>query len=149
MEKTKRGLSRRQMLGATAGAGLFGALALSACSQDNQGTTDTNSAQQQEQTSVELKVYEPTGSVAITHLHAARLDSLENKTIGFVSDDAWEDDRTFALIKDLFAEQYPSVTIITQDNFTHGIEAITKENNGIAEQMQALGVDAAIVGNAG
>ena len=100
-------------------------------------------------TTYEMKVYDPTGSIAITQLHTARLDTLEGKTIGFVSDDAWEDDRTFALIKELFAEQYPSVTIITQDNFTHGIEAITKTGNGIAPKMKELGVDAAIVGNAG
>ena len=98
---------------------------------------------------VELTVYEPTGSIAITQLHAPRLDTLDGKTIAFVSDDAWEDARTFAEIKRLIERDYPTVTIITQDNFIHGIEQITKANNGIPEKMKELGVDAAIIGNAG
>ena len=137
-----RGMSRRRALQVTGVAAA--AMALAGCGKQEETTPEPA-----QPTSYEMKVYDPSGSIAITQLHTARLDTLEGKTIGFVSDDAWEDDRTFALIKELFAEQYPSVTIITQDNFTHGIEAITKANNGIAEKMKELGVDAAIVGNAG
>ena len=135
-------VSRRRALQVTGAAAAVAMLA--GCKKEEEPTPEPAKP-----TTYEMKVYDPTGSIAITQLHTARLDTLEGKTIGFVSDDAWEDDRTFALIKELFAEQYPSVTIITQDHFTHGIEAITKANNGVAEQMKALGVDAAIVGNAG
>lgn len=139
-------LSRRSMLllagalGASAGAGAV----LGGCSSE-QPAQDS----QEPSSSVEFNVYDPTGSIQVTQLFSPRLDSLEGKTIAFVSDDAWEDDRTFALIKQLFEERYPSVTIITQDNFISGIAAITAANNGIADKMLEMGVDAAIVGNAG
>ena len=143
MENTN-GMSRRRALqiGAAFGAGILGAASLGGCKKEEPAPAPAPEK-------YEMKVYDPTGSIEITQLHTARLDTLDGKTIGFVSDDAWEDDRTFAEIKRLIERDYPTVTVLTQDNFTHGIEAITKANNGVAEQMKALGVDAAIVGNAG
>ena len=143
MEKKSKGMSRRRALQVTGAAAA--AAMLAGCAKDEPKTDPEPAAP----TTYEMKVYDPTGSIAITQLHAPRLDTLDGKTIGFVSDDAWEDTRTFAEIKRLIEANYPTVTIITQDNFTHGIEAITKANNGIAEKMKELGVDAAIVGNAG
>ena len=144
MENTK-GMSRRRALqvGAALGATALGATALAGCKKEEEPTPAPTPS------TYEMKIFDPTGSIEIKQLHAPRLDTLEGKTIGFVSDDAWEDDRTFAELKRLIERDYPSITIYTQDNFTHGIEAITKENNGIAEKMKELGVDAAIVGNAG
>ena len=140
MEMT--GMSRRRALQVTGAAAA--AAMLAGCAK-----TEPTPEPAPAPTSYELTVYEPTGSIAITQLHAPRLDTLDNKTIAFVSDDAWEDTRTFAEIKRLIEANYPTVTIVTQDNFIHGIEQITKANNGIPEVMKELGVDAAIVGNAG
>ena len=149
------GVTRLRML-QMAGALGIGALGtgamLAGCSSDpakESASDDEAAAGAANAGPVEISVYDPTGSIEITQTFAPRLDALEGKTIAFVSDDAWEDDRTFALIGELFAEKYPSVTVLTQDNFIHGIEAITKANNGLPEAMQEKGVDAVIVGNAG
>ena len=99
-------------------------------------------------TSVSLKVYDPSGSIEVTQTYAPRLDTLEGKTIGFVADLAWEDDRTFAIIQKYLEDTY-HCTVYGYDNWPAGIDAITKVNNGIAALMQEKGIDAAIIGNAG
>ena len=140
-------LSRRRMLQMT-GAGMLGAGALLAgagCAKE----TPAPAPEPVKPQSITRKIYDPSGSVAITQLFTPRLDTLDGKTIAFVADDAWEDDRTFPIIKDFLETKYQGVKVITQDNFAHGIAEITKANNGIAEQMKEMGVDAAIVGNAG
>lgn len=144
-------LSRRkmlEMLGAFGAAGVMSAGAFAACSTSTT-TTDTQTATQPEKTSVELKVYDPTGSIEIRYTFAARIDGFDNKTIGFVSDDSWEIDRMYPIIQEYLRNTYQNVTIVDETNFIHGIDAITKANNGIPEKMLELGVDAAIVGNAG
>lgn len=98
---------------------------------------------------VELEVFDPTGSVEIKYTFAPRLDTFDNKTIGFVSDDSWEIERMLPIIKKYLTDNYQNVTIVDETNFIHGIDAITKANNGIAGKMVEFGVDAVIVGNAG
>lgn len=148
MASAHKGLTRRNLLAAV---GMVGAGAmLAGCSNG----TDANKSvetdvETQKSTPVELTVFDPSGSTEISQLHAPRLDTLDGKTIAFVSDDAWEDHRMFPLLKELFAEQYPNTTIIPQDNFIHGIDALTVENNGLPEAMQEKNVDGVIVGNAG
>lgn len=140
------GMSRRRALQLT-GAGVVGAGAfLAGCKKEEPAPAPAPAPAPEK---VELTLFDPTGAIEITQLHQPRLDTLDGKTIGFVSDKAWEDERTFALIKELLVAKYPTVTILDQSNFLSGIEEITKDNNGIAEVMQEMGVDAAIIGNAG
>lgn len=98
---------------------------------------------------VSLTVYNPTGSFRVTQTFVPRLDTLDGKTIAFVSNDSWEADRTFPLIQQLLQERYPTATIITSDNFSHGTDRITVANSGLGEQLLEAGAQAAIVGNAG
>lgn len=143
MERARmEGISRRQMLGATA-AGLFGAVAFAGCKKEEPEPTPAPA-----DTTVSLEVYDPTGSMAISQLFTPRLDTLEGKTIGFVSDDLWEDARTFPVIKEYLEKTY-HCTVIDQYNFPQGVEALTAANNGIPEMLKEHGCDAAIVGNAG
>lgn len=125
--------------------GVGAVAAASGCSSDNSATDDSQT--QPEATTV--RVYDPTGGIEITQSFADRLDTLEGKTIAFISNDGWEAERTFAYLNDLILAEYPSVTIINWDQFIHGTDNITKEKNGIADKLQEMGVDAAIVGNAG
>lgn len=146
MTHEERNFSRRhmfQMVGiAGAGALLTGcASSVTGAAHENQAATESAGAS--------LTVYDPTGSTEIVNLHAPRLDTLDGKTIAFISDDAWEDDRTFSEIGRLLAEKFPNTKVITQENFIHGIDALTLENNGVPEQLKEANVDAAIVGNAG
>ena len=136
-------LSRRQMLKV---AGVSGAIAtgaaLAGCKKEEPAPAPAPEM-------IELTVYNPSGSTEITQLFSPRLDTIEGKTIAFVSNDSWEYDRTFAKLAELFAAKYPSVTIINWDQFKHGVDYITQAKNGIVDKMKELGVDAAIVGNAG
>lgn len=146
-------VTRRHMLQLT-GAGVLGAAALASVGCDSaskevaeEKKTDTAAtAAPVKQT---YTVYDPTGSVEITQTYAPRLDTVDGKTIAFASDGMWADDRTFELITQLFAEKHPTTTIIREDNFPIGIDALTKADNPIVGMMQDLHVDAAIIGNAG
>ena len=143
------GLSRRralQMLGALSAAGFAGAAGMYGCKQEEPEPTPEPTPTPE---GVELQVYDPTGSVEIKYTFASRIDGFDNKTIAFVSDDSWEIERMTPIIKEYLTTHYQGVTIIGEENFIHGIDAITKANNGIAQKMLEMGVDAAIVGNAG
>ena len=146
MQATK-GLSRRSML-QLAGAGVLGAgIALSGCKQE--GSTPEPTTPEVVDTSVTLKVYDPTGAVAITSEFSPRLDKIDGKTIAFVSDDEWEAPRIFDLLEQLITEKYSNVTILREDNFAQGVVALTKDNNGVPEVLHSLGADAVIIGVAG
>ena len=140
--EAKKGLSRRSVL-QLAGAGILGAgITLSGCKQEEVKPEPTD-------TSVTLKVYDPTGAVAITSEFSPRLDKIDGKTIAFVSDSEWEAPRIFDLLEQLITEKYTGVTILREDNFIQGVVALTKDNNGVPEALHKLGADAAIIGVAG
>lgn len=135
-------LSRRRMLqltGTTAFAAA--ALAITGCAkEEDEAPVNTD---------ITLKVYDPTGSVEVSQTFSPRLDGIDGKTIAFLCNDMWQQDRTFAAIKEQLETRYTGVKVITQDNFPGTTQDLTKDKNGIAEMMKELGVDAAIVGNAG
>jgi hypothetical protein len=96
---------------------------------------------------VTLKVYNPTGTFEITQAFAPRLPDLNGKTLCEVSDDSWEYDRTFPIIRDLLKKQFPTMRIITHDHFPHGIPGMDVDALGPA--LQKAGCQGVIVGNAG
>ena len=137
------GMSRRRMLqltGTTAFAAA--ALGLGGCKKEEEPAEPVP-------TGITLKVYDPTGSVEVTQTFAPRLDTLDGKTIAFLGNGMWEEERCFDLLEKLMKETYPTTTIITADNFPRKSDKLTPEKNGIAEMMQERGVDGVIVGNAG
>ena len=135
-------LSRRQVFKA---AGVTGAVAATAalvgCKKEE--------PEPAKPTTLEYTILNPSGSTEITQLFSPRHDTNNGKTIAYVSNDSWEYDRTFAKLTELFAAKYPDVTIINWDQFKHGVDYITQAKNGIGDKMKEMGVDAAIVGNAG
>ena len=134
-------MSRRRMLQLTGISTLAaGAAALVGCKQEEEPAAPTT---------LTIETLDPCGSVAITQHFVDRLDTLEGKTIAFVTNDDWESSRTFPLLEELITKKFPGVTIIREDNFARGVNDITKDNNGIAEVMKEKGVDGAILGNAG
>ena len=148
MEKA-RAMTRRRMLQLTGVGTAVASAALAGCSatEDTKEVTETGSSP--EPTLASLTVYDPTGSVEITQTFAPRLDTLEGKTIALVSNDAWQYDRTFPVIQQMFAEKYPSTTVLNYDNFIHSTDNLTKDDNGLAAQIREAGADAVIFGNAG
>jgi len=92
-----------------------------------------------------LEVYNPTGAVEITELHAPRLEDLHGKTICELSDRVWEDFRIFPRIRELIGERFPGTKIVpyTEIPNIYGIE-----EDALVRILKEKGCDAAIVGNA-
>ncbi|MBR3257739.1 MAG: hypothetical protein IKF96_01985 [Eggerthellaceae bacterium] len=80
--------------------------------------------------------------------YAPRLESLDGRVIGFVSTGQMETDRTFPVIRE-YLERVHGCTVFDESHFTQGTGVIAREDNGIAEAMRTLGVEGAILGNAG
>ncbi len=96
---------------------------------------------------VKLEAYDPTGAFQITQTFAARLGDLNGKTIVEVSDDSWQADRTFPLIRQLLQKQFPTVNIITWDKMP--VLDTKVDVPGLEDAVKKAGAQGAIVGNAG
>ena len=94
---------------------------------------------------VSLEVYDPTGSIEITEVHAPRLADLNGKTICELSDFTWADDRTFPLIREQLQRRFPNAKLIPYTEFPliYGVEA-----DVLSKALREKGCDGAIVGNA-
>ncbi|MFC1862039.1 hypothetical protein ACFLX6_01970 [Chloroflexota bacterium] len=92
-----------------------------------------------------LEVYNPTGLVEITQGRAIHLDTLEGKTIGEISNNQWEADRTFPLIRQLLQARFPGIKIIP---FTEFPAITVRELDSFDDLVKAKGCDAILVGNA-
>ena len=93
-----------------------------------------------------LEVFDPSGATEVTKLHARRLEQLDGKTIGFISNDMWQAHRMLPLLRDWLAENHPSATLIPETEFPMGNTLMDTEET--VDQLEAAGVDAAIIGNA-
>ena len=91
---------------------------------------------------MKIEVFDPCGLAEITVPFASRVESLDNKTIGLLSNGHWQAGRTFPLLKELLAERYPTAKIVTLDA-GYGFD-----KDPVIEQLIAAGCDAAIVGHA-
>ena len=97
------------------------------------------------ESAVSLEVYDPTGTIEITELYAARLADLKGKTICELSDYEWEDYRTFPLIRELLQKRFPDLNIIPYTEFpcTYGVKA-----DVLSKLIKEKKCDGVIVGNA-
>ena len=93
-----------------------------------------------------LEVFDPSGATEVIRLHAPRLDSLDGKTIGFISNDMWQAHRMLPMLRDWLAEQHPTATLIAESEFPMGNTLMDTEE--AVDQLEASGVDAVIIGNA-
>ena len=93
-----------------------------------------------------LKVYDPTGAMEITEVHAPRLDTLEGKTIAELSNDTWQAHRVLPEIRRLLQERFPTARFIPYTEFPMGNEGIDTEK--AAEIVARTGAHAVIIGNA-
>ena len=82
---------------------------------------------------VTLEVLDPSGASVVTQVHAPRLDSLEGKTICFVSNDIWQSWRTQPLIGELLQKQYPTVKIIPWTDLPTFSERFTPEERSASK----------------
>ena len=93
-----------------------------------------------------MDVYNPSGTFETVNSHAPRLDTLNGKTIGELSDGAYEAGRTLELIRRLLQERFPDIRIVPYTEFPVGMAEI--DVDGIGEMVKNKGCHGVIVGNA-
>ena len=93
-----------------------------------------------------LEFYDPSGTLEVTVPFAKRLDSIEGKRIGFVSNEQWQAYRMLPLLKELMEADFPGVEVLPIDAYPQGNALIGNEET--AALVKKSGVDAVIVGNA-
>ena len=93
-----------------------------------------------------LELLNPAGASEVTRLHAPRLDTLNGKTIGVLSNDVWQAHRTLPLVCELLKEQFPELTIAPSGEFIPRNEVIDSDKT--ADLAKKKGWQAVIVGNA-
>ena len=97
---------------------------------------------------VKLTLLDPTGAQEITHLFAARLPSLDGKTIAELAVDPtkWQPHRTMPCIEEHLKKQYPTVRFIPMQEFPMGLQI---SEDRVIRMVAARKPDAVIIGNAG
>ena len=95
---------------------------------------------------IRLEFYDPGGALENAQPHAARLQSLEGKRIGIVSNDHWQAPRMLPMIKAWLEEDVPGIEVLPLNAFPHGSALIDTDQT--ATLIKNSGVDAVILGNA-
>jgi len=95
---------------------------------------------------VTLEFFDPSGNTEITQSHAPRLDTLNGKRIGFLSNDQWQAYRTLPLIKAMLEEDFPECEVLPLDAFPQGVSAIGSSKT--VAMVKESGVDGVVIGNA-
>lgn len=93
-----------------------------------------------------IEFHDPSGTLTVSQPHAARIETLNGKKIGFLSNEQWQAHRMLPLLKGLIEKDFPGVEILPIDTFPQGNAEIPKEST--AALIMQSGVDAVIVGNA-
>jgi hypothetical protein len=93
-----------------------------------------------------IEFHDPSGTFAVSQPHAARVGTLDGKTIGFLSNEQWQAHRMLPLLKSLIESDFPGARVLPIDAFPQGNAEIPKD--ATCAQVQQAGVDAVIIGNA-
>lgn len=94
-----------------------------------------------------IEILEPSGATEISVLHAPRLDSLEGKTIGLMSNDSWQSHRTLPLIKEYLEKRFANIIVLAPSDLPSGPHGAI-DTEAVATTVKERGVDAVIIGNA-
>jgi len=95
---------------------------------------------------VTLEFHDPSGTLEVTQPFAPRLDTLEGKRIGIVTNDQWQAYRMMPKLKEMLEADFPGVEVLPVDAYPQGNLLIGTEET--AKAVKLSGVDAVIVGNA-
>jgi len=95
---------------------------------------------------VNLEFYDPSGALEVTQAFAPRVDTLEGKRIGFVSNEQWQAFRMLPMLHDMLKADFPTAELLPIDAYPQGNALIPTEET--AKLVKQSGVDAVIVGNA-
>ena len=95
---------------------------------------------------VTLEFHDPSGTLEVTQPFAARLDTLEGKRIGIVTNDQWQAYRMMPKLKSMLEGDFKGVEVLPVDAYPQGNLLIGTEETAKAVKKSA--VDAVIIGNA-
>ena len=95
---------------------------------------------------VKLEFHDPSGALEVNVPFAPRLDTLEGKKIGLITNDQWQAYRMMPKLKELLEQDFGSVEVLAVDAYPQGNLKIGTEETAAA--VKKSGVDAVIVGNA-
>jgi len=95
---------------------------------------------------IKLEFHDPSGALEVTQAFAPRLDSLEGKRIGFVSNEQWQAFRMLPMLRDMLKADFPTAELLPIDAYPQGNVLIPTEET--AKLVKKSGVDAVIIGNA-
>ena len=95
---------------------------------------------------VTLEFHDPSGALEVSVPFAKRLDTLEGKKIGIVTNDQWQAYRMMPALKEMLEKGFPNVEVLPVDAYPQGNLLIGTEETAAA--VRKSGVDAVIVGNA-
>ena len=95
---------------------------------------------------VKLEFHDPSGTLDASKPYAPRLESLNGKKIGMLSNGQWQAYRMLPMLKTMLEADFEGIEVLSEDHYPQGNTKI-----GTAEVVQQVidsGVDAVIVGNA-
>ncbi len=95
---------------------------------------------------MKLEFHDPSGALEVTQSFAPRLDTLEGKRIGIVTNDQWQAYRMMPMLKALLEEDFKGVEVLPIDAYPQGNARIGTDET--ARLVKKSGVDAVIIGNA-
>ena len=95
---------------------------------------------------VKLEFHDPSGTLEVTQPFAPRLDTLDGKRIGLVTNDQWQAYRMMPQLKSLLEHDFKDIEVLPVDAYPQGNLLIGTEET--ARAVKKSGVDAVIVGNA-
>ena len=100
-----------------------------------------------------LKVFNPTPTVTTKTENAARLDTLNGKTICELATTGaayWRANLTFPIIRELIRKQFPDAKFLPYTEFPDGrSEKYPVPLAEIGDLLKSMGCDAVLVGNGG
>ena len=95
---------------------------------------------------VKLEFHDPSGTLEVSQPFAPRLDTLEGKRIGIITNDQWQAYRMMPMLKSLLEEDFKNIEVLPIDAYPQGNLMIGTEET--AKIVKKSDVDAVIVGNA-
>jgi hypothetical protein len=95
---------------------------------------------------ITINFFDPSGVMDAVQPHASRLESLNGKRIGFISNDQWQAHRMLPMIRSWIEQDFSDVEVLPLDAYPQGTVAISTDET--ADLVADSGVDAVIIGNA-
>ena len=95
---------------------------------------------------ISVEVFDPTGAVEVSQLHAPRLADLNGKVVCELANAHWEDYRILEAVRRSLLSRFPDVTIVPYTEFPYGYEI---DDERVAAMVKEKGAHAVVLASAG